>query len=105
MVALLARELDFNQTQAGLLTTGIFLSHAALQVPGGRLTDFGPPAGFGTGTCFLGGARYISEAVTGARRADALAGRQAGRLDRKLSFQLHRAGRLYVSNLYRGIFS
>ena len=39
MVVWLSRELDFKQTQAGLLTTGIFLSHAALQVPGGHLAD------------------------------------------------------------------
>src|SRR5579872_3648007 len=35
----LAREFGFNQALAGLLTTGIFATHAAMQVPGGHLVD------------------------------------------------------------------
>lgn len=33
----------FDNASAGLLTTGLFLTHAAMQIPGGRLADrFGP---------------------------------------------------------------
>lgn len=39
VVPALIAEFHFNQTLAGLLTTGIFLTHAALQVPGGHLAD------------------------------------------------------------------
>jgi len=39
MVPALRAEFGFNQTGAGLLTTGIFLTHALMQVPGGRLAD------------------------------------------------------------------
>ena len=39
LVAALAREFDFNRTLAGLLSTGIFTTHAMLQVPGGHLVD------------------------------------------------------------------
>lgn len=39
LVGVLARQFGFNQTLAGLLTTGIFLTHAAMQVPGGHLVD------------------------------------------------------------------
>ena len=39
VVGTLAREFDFSQTLAGLLTTGIFITHAAMQVPGGHLVD------------------------------------------------------------------
>jgi len=35
----LAREFGFNQALAGLLTTGIFATHAAMQIPGGQLVD------------------------------------------------------------------
>src|ERR1700730_1999956 len=35
----LARQFGFNQTLAGLLTTGIFITHGAMQVPGGHLAD------------------------------------------------------------------
>jgi nitrate/nitrite transporter NarK len=43
MVPLLRGEFGFDQASAGLLTTGIFLTHALMQVPGGRLADrFGP---------------------------------------------------------------
>jgi len=36
LVGALAREFGFNRTLAGLLTTGIFTTHAMLQVPGGH---------------------------------------------------------------------
>lgn len=39
MVPSLQAEFGFNQASAGLLTTGIFLTHALMQVPGGRLAD------------------------------------------------------------------
>ncbi len=39
MVGALRSEFGFNQAAAGLLTTGIFLTHALMQVPGGRLAD------------------------------------------------------------------
>jgi nitrate/nitrite transporter NarK len=43
VVGALARQFGFNQTSAGLLTTGIFATHAAMQIPGGHLVDrFGP---------------------------------------------------------------
>jgi len=35
----LARQFGFSQALAGLLTTGIFITHAAMQVPGGHLVD------------------------------------------------------------------
>lgn len=89
----LMAEFHFSQASAGLLTTGIFLTHAAMQIPCGHLADrFGATrvlawalavvcagnlgialasgygqllfwkvfAGFGTGTCFVAGARYIA---------------------------------------------
>lgn len=39
MVAALRSDFAFNQASAGLLTTGIFLTHALMQIPGGRLAD------------------------------------------------------------------
>ena len=39
MVAVLRGDFGFNQASAGLLTTGIFLTHALMQIPGGRLSD------------------------------------------------------------------
>jgi nitrate/nitrite transporter NarK len=39
MVASLRAAFGFNQASAGLLTTGIFLTHALMQIPGGRLSD------------------------------------------------------------------
>jgi nitrate/nitrite transporter NarK len=39
MVSVLRGEFGFDQTRAGLLTTAIFLTHALMQVPGGRLAD------------------------------------------------------------------
>src|SRR3984893_146541 len=35
----LMREFGFNQALAGLLTTGIFATHASMQIPGGHLVD------------------------------------------------------------------
>jgi nitrate/nitrite transporter NarK len=43
MVSVLRAQFGFDQAAAGLLTTGIFLTHALMQTPGGRLADrFGP---------------------------------------------------------------
>lgn len=39
MVPALQAEFGFSQASAGLLTTGIFLTHALMQIPGGRLAD------------------------------------------------------------------
>ena len=35
----LMREFGFNQALAGFLTTGIFATHATMQIPGGHLVD------------------------------------------------------------------
>ena len=35
----LMREFGFNQALAGFLTTGIFATHALMQIPGGHLVD------------------------------------------------------------------
>jgi len=96
LVGPLMRQFDFSQAMAGLLTTGIFLTHAVMQIPGGHLADrFGGRlvlawalavvclgnigiafsgsyaqllfwkvfAGFGTGTCFVAGARYLAQTI------------------------------------------
>ena len=39
LAPLLMRQFGFTQAMAGLLTTGIFLTHAAMQIPGGHLAD------------------------------------------------------------------
>jgi MFS transporter, NNP family, nitrate/nitrite transporter len=39
MASALAREFGFNHALAGLLTTGIFFTHAVMQIPGGHLVD------------------------------------------------------------------
>jgi nitrate/nitrite transporter NarK len=44
MVSVLRAEFGFDQASAGLLTTGIFLTHALMQIPGGRLADRLGPA-------------------------------------------------------------
>jgi len=44
IVPALIAQFQFSQVMAGLLTTGIFLTHAAMQIPGGHLADrFGSP--------------------------------------------------------------
>jgi len=96
LAAVLMRQFGFTLAMSGLLTTGIFLTHAAMQIPGGHLADrFGGRrvlawalvivcagnvgiayadgyrsllfwkvfAGFGTGTCFVAGARYLAQAM------------------------------------------
>jgi NNP family nitrate/nitrite transporter-like MFS transporter len=96
LAPLLMKQFAFTQAMAGLLTTGIFLTHATMQIPGGYLADrFGGRrvlawalaivcagnvgiayagsygellfwkvfAGFGTGTCFVAGARYLAQSV------------------------------------------
>ena len=88
----------FSLALAGFLTTGIFLTHAAMQVPGGHLADrWGPRpvvtaalalvcvgnvaiagstaywqllfwkvfVGFGTGACFVAGARFVAGSFSG----------------------------------------
>lgn len=39
LVAPLMKQFGFSQAMAGLLTTGIFLTHAGMQIPGGHLAD------------------------------------------------------------------
>ncbi len=39
LAPLLMKQFAFSQAMAGLLTTGIFLTHAAMQIPGGHLAD------------------------------------------------------------------
>src|ERR1700742_1196946 len=39
MVSMLRADFGFDQASAGLLTTAIFLTHAIMMVPGGRLAD------------------------------------------------------------------
>jgi MFS family permease len=39
LAAVLGRQFGFSQALAGLLTTGIFATHAAMQIPGGHLVD------------------------------------------------------------------
>jgi MFS family permease len=39
MVTSLAAEFGFKLAAAGLLTTGVFLTHGAMQIPGGYLAD------------------------------------------------------------------
>ena len=39
LAGVLMRQFSFNQTLAGLLTTGIFFTHATMQLPGGHLVD------------------------------------------------------------------
>src|ERR1700681_292169 len=96
----LMREFGFNNAMAGFLTTGIFATHAGMQIPGGYLVDrlgsrrvllfaliwvalgnlgmaFAGAywqllfckifTGMGTGVCFVGGARYVHEAMAGPR--------------------------------------
>ena len=100
LVPALTQAFGFSLTLAGFLTTGIFLTHAAMQIPGGHMADrlgarrvvtialaqvcLGNFAiafassywqllfwkifvGFGTGTCFVAGARYVAAAYPGSR--------------------------------------
>ncbi len=39
LAAVLMRQFGFNNAYAGFLTTGIFLTHAGIQIPGGHLVD------------------------------------------------------------------
>ncbi len=96
----LMEQFHFSKALAGLLTTGIFLTHAGMQIPGGHLADrYGARrvlmaalalvcvgnfaigfssaywqllfwkvfVGFGTGACFVAGARYITGLFAGPR--------------------------------------
>ena len=97
LIPLLIKQFGFTKAMAGLLTTAMFLTHAAMQIPAGHLADkLGGKKvvilallvvvagnigitysnnysellfwkffiGFGTGTCFIAGARYISQIVS-----------------------------------------
>ena len=96
----LMHQFGFNQALAGFLTTGIFATHAGMQIPGGHIVDrLGAKrvlvfalawvalgnlglafagaywqllackifTGMGTGVCFVGGARYVHQALAGPR--------------------------------------
>src|SRR5258708_37118176 len=39
LASALMREFGFNNALAGFLTTGIFLTHAGMQIPGGYIVD------------------------------------------------------------------
>lgn len=100
LVPMLIKQFGITKAMAGLLTTGIFLTHGLMQIPGGHLADtyggrrvllvalavvcagnFGLSfatsynellgwkivTGFGTGTCFVAGARYMSQVVPASR--------------------------------------
>ncbi len=136
LVAALVREFNFNQTLAGLLTTGIFVTHAAMQIPGGHLVDrlgsrriltcalawvavgnfaiafstaywqllgWKTFTGIGTGTCFVAGARYIHEAIPGARRNFAQ-GLYGGSILLGSGFVILAVPRLYLWAGWRGVF-
>ena len=97
---LLMKLFSYDKASAGLLTTGIFTTHALMQIPGGMLADkyggkkvllialmvvcignFGISTstsyeallfwkifvGFGTGTSFVSGARYIAQTIPSER--------------------------------------
>ncbi len=96
LAAMLIKEFDITKAMVGLLTTGIFLTHGLMQIPGGHLADtyggrrvllvalvvvclgnFGISfatsydqllfwkvlTGFGTGTSFVAGARYLTQVL------------------------------------------
>lgn len=96
LASVLMKQFDFTKAMAGFLTTGIFATHALMQIPGGHLADklggkkiliaallvvfignFGIAfsssyyqlllwkifVGFGTGSCFVAGARYIAQVM------------------------------------------
>jgi nitrate/nitrite transporter NarK len=100
LVPALTQAFGFSLALAGFLTTGIFLTHFVMQIPGGHMADrlgarrivsvalaqvcLGNFAiafasgywqlllwkifvGFGTGTCFVAAARYVSSAYPGSR--------------------------------------
>jgi DHA1 family inner membrane transport protein len=104
LAPMLMKQFGFTLAMSGLLTTGIFLTHAAMQVPGGHLADrYGGRrvlalalaivcvgnlgiafatsyaallfwkvlAGFGTGTCFVAGARYLAQTMPASELARA----------------------------------
>ena len=50
----LAREFGFSQALAGFLTTGIFATHAAMQIPGGHLVDR-----FGSRSILIGALAWV----------------------------------------------
>jgi len=56
----LAREFGFSQALAGLLTTGIFTTHAAMQIPGGHLVDR-----FGSRSILIGALAWVVTANFG----------------------------------------
>lgn len=132
----LMREFGFNQALAGLLTTGIFLTHAGMQIPGGHLVDrLGAKrvllvallwvaaanlglafagaywqllackifAGFGTGVCFVGGARY-THAVAAGPRLNLAQGLFGGSVQLGAGFVILAVPRLYLLAGWRAAF-
>lgn len=100
LASVLMKEFSFDKMMAGFLTTGIFTTHAIMQIPGGHLADkyggkkilaiallvvaignLGMSAahsyvqllcwktfvGFGTGACFISGARYVAQVMPAER--------------------------------------
>jgi MFS family permease len=132
----LMREFGFNNALAGLLTTGIFATHAGMQIPGGHLVDrlgakrvllcalvwvaLGNLAmafagaywqllcckvftGFGTGVCFVGGARYVHAAAAGPR-LNVAQGLFGGSVQLGAGFVILAVPRLYLLTGWRTTF-
>lgn len=136
LVPSLTEAFNFSLALAGFLTTGIFLSHAVMQIPGGHLADrlgarrvvtialaqvcLGNLAiafatsywqllfwkifvGFGTGTCFVAGARYISAAFPG-RRSHLAQGYYGGSILLGSGFVIFAVPRFAAAYGWRGAF-
>jgi MFS family permease len=132
----LTETFGFSLALAGLLTTGIFLTHAAMQIPGGHLADrLGPRpivtaalavvcvgnfgiafstaywhllfwkvfVGFGTGSCFVAGARYIAGSFSG-RRLNLAQGLYGGSILLGSGFVIFGVSRVAAAFDWRGAF-
>lgn len=136
LIAALAGDFHFSRAFGGLLTTGVFLTHASMQIPGGHLVDrlgsrkvlivalaivvIGNFAiafansywqllfwkvftGFGTGACFVAGARYITGIFSG-RRLHLAQGLYGGSILLGSGFVLLAVPRLLELFSWRGAF-
>lgn len=137
LVPALTKTFGFSLALAGFLTTGIFLTHAAMQIPGGHLADrLGPRpvvtialavvcvgnfaiafstaywhllfwkvlVGFGTGSCFVSGARYISGTFSG-RRLNLAQGLYGGSILLGSGFVIFGVSRVAAAFDWRGAFA
>jgi len=136
LVPALTEAFGFSLALGGLLTTGIFLTHAAMQIPGGLLADrLGPRpivtaalalvclgnfgivfskaywhllfwkvfVGFGTGSCFVSGARYIAGSFSG-RRLNLAQGLYGGSILLGSGFVIYGVSLVAASMGWRGAF-